>query len=217
MRRRARGFTLFEVLAAVLILGLFYAVLASSAIQGLRAEGTSRRRLQASLLADRQLSELEAQAMTGGVPEIGHWEQEEGDFRVSVDVSPFDLSLLLGDDEEPGSATRAARADAGESLLNLPQEGAQSFLRTLDVRVSWAEGIDEQHVQRTSFAYDVAAAAPLFETVGGDEASEEVGGGAEGEEAEVGGSGEATPSRSGGSGNEGIRMIERALRELQGR
>ena len=52
------GFTLIEVLAAVALLGILYAVLARVAIEGLRAEGDSERRLEASLLADERVNDL---------------------------------------------------------------------------------------------------------------------------------------------------------------
>jgi prepilin-type N-terminal cleavage/methylation domain-containing protein len=67
MRRelRERGFTLFEVMAAVLVLGMLYAVLANAAMQGLQSEGETRRRLQASLIADRALAEIETQLALG--------------------------------------------------------------------------------------------------------------------------------------------------------
>ncbi len=58
MRRAERGLTLLEVLAAVAVLGLLYTVLASAAVQGLRSEGESRRRLEASLLMDEQLVQI---------------------------------------------------------------------------------------------------------------------------------------------------------------
>ena len=57
MKRPTDGFTLLEVLAAVAILGIWFVVLASVGIQGLRAEGTNERRIRASLLADTILSE----------------------------------------------------------------------------------------------------------------------------------------------------------------
>ena len=65
---RQRGFTLLEVLAAVAILGILYVVLADVAMQGLLSEGRSRRRLEASLLADQALSDIEIEMASGGPP-----------------------------------------------------------------------------------------------------------------------------------------------------
>jgi len=154
-----RGFTLFEVMAAVIVLGLLYTLLASTAVQGLRAEGTSRRRLEASLLADEYLSNLEGIIAVGGTPEIGSAQEEAGDYLISVNVTPFDPTPLLGAEyvaPEPGEASLLATTDVGD----------QGFLRTVEVAVSWIEGIDEYSVRRTTFAYDIAAAEPFFQVEG---------------------------------------------------
>ena len=76
--RKKRGFTLLEVLAAVAILSIWFIVLMGSAIQGLRAEGVSKRRLEAAMIADRKLSELEAASLGGTVPEATDDVSEEG-------------------------------------------------------------------------------------------------------------------------------------------
>ena len=55
--RRLQAFTMLEVLAAVSVLAIVYLVLANVAIEGLRAEGESMRRLEASLIADELLSD----------------------------------------------------------------------------------------------------------------------------------------------------------------
>ena len=64
MRISDGGFTLIEVLGAVAILAILYTTLATVAIRGLRSEGESRRMLEASLLADWQLSEFELELET---------------------------------------------------------------------------------------------------------------------------------------------------------
>jgi prepilin-type N-terminal cleavage/methylation domain-containing protein len=55
-RPAQNGFTLLEVLAAVAILSIWFIVIAGTSVQGLRAEGESRRRLEAGQMADRILS-----------------------------------------------------------------------------------------------------------------------------------------------------------------
>ena len=65
------GFTLIEVLGAVAVLAILYTVLASVAIQALRAEGESRRRMEASLLIGEHMAALEAAIALGGVPDVG--------------------------------------------------------------------------------------------------------------------------------------------------
>ena len=91
-RRGHAGFTLIEVLAAVALLGILYSVLARVAIEGLRAEGESERRLEASLLADERLS-----AVIGPpLPPLGHVETTEGDFKIAIDVTPFQMPTQWG-------------------------------------------------------------------------------------------------------------------------
>jgi prepilin-type N-terminal cleavage/methylation domain-containing protein len=136
------GFTLLEVLAAVAVLGILYVVLADVAIQGLRAEGRSRLRLEASLVADRRLSDLEIAIEAGGVPEFGATEDEEDLFRVATEVRPFAIPLPPGID--------ADRAAPGEALASL---------REIELTVTWLEGEDEQSVRRTTYAFDRAAVA----------------------------------------------------------
>jgi prepilin-type N-terminal cleavage/methylation domain-containing protein len=149
-----RGFTLLEVLAAVAVLGFTVTMLARGAIQGMRYEGDASRRLAASLIADRALFEVESALAQGTLPEVGHKESEEGgdEFRLSLDVAPLDpaalgiAALFTGPPSEAGAAPPAALAAAPQLLL-------------VTVQVAWTEGLTEQAVTRTSFAYDASAAA----------------------------------------------------------
>jgi prepilin-type N-terminal cleavage/methylation domain-containing protein len=151
MNRRSpshSAFTLLEVLAAVAILGVLYVVLADVAIQGLRAEGRSRRRMEASLVADRALSEIEIEIEAGGVPEFGHLPETEEDlFRIAVEVRPYSIPLLGG------------AADAGSDTAAPSEGGALASLREIEVTVTWDEGVDELQVVRTTYAFDAAAAS----------------------------------------------------------
>jgi prepilin-type N-terminal cleavage/methylation domain-containing protein len=156
MNRRSRprsAFTLLEVLAAVAILGVLYVVLADVAIQGLRAEGRSRRRMEASLVADRALSEIEIEIEAGGVPELGRLpETEEDMFRIAVEVRPYSIPLVGG------------TADAGSDTGSPSEGGALASLREIELTVTWDEGVDELQVVRTTYAFDAAgASSQLFE------------------------------------------------------
>jgi type II secretory pathway pseudopilin PulG len=93
--RRDGAFTLLEVMAAVLVLGMLYAVLATAAIRGLRSEGESKRRIEASLLADHWLSDLEIQLALGQVPEKGAQQEEIESYVVSTNVTPFDPTAMM--------------------------------------------------------------------------------------------------------------------------
>jgi prepilin-type N-terminal cleavage/methylation domain-containing protein len=166
-RAASPGFTLFEVMAAVLVLGILYSVLATSAIEGLRAEGESRRRLEASLLADDHLIGIESGFESGDFPEVGVEEREADGYRVSVEVSPFDITPYLGEDflEEPSE-------ERSESLLSPPDRPEESLLRTVDVVVRWDEPEGEHEVRRRTLAYDQTTVLGLLpeEQPGGDAA-----------------------------------------------
>jgi prepilin-type N-terminal cleavage/methylation domain-containing protein len=175
-RKRSAGFTLLEVLAAVAVLGLVYSVLATAAIQGLRAEGDAGRRLRASLLADQRITDIEAQVALGQTPEIGETESEEDEFVVRTIVEPLDLDI--GDtkaskratdrlDRAVGARPKAGKDETGKgeasTLLHPAGASKQPLLRRIDLRVTWAEGDAEQSVRRTSFGLDMVAAAPMIE------------------------------------------------------
>jgi prepilin-type N-terminal cleavage/methylation domain-containing protein len=205
--RARRGFTLFEVMAAVIVLGLLYSLLASSAIGGLRAEGTSRRRLEASLLADQTLYELEGQILLGSLPEIGSSEEELDEYFVTVNVQPFDPTPFLPQETEE-------RDEPTRSLLDPPANADESLLRILEVVVSWSEGLDEYRVVRTTFAYDVAAVAPLLgslDTSGGGGSGPD---GADGADEAGRGSGGST-GQGRGSQPGGSTMDERVRKMLE--
>lgn len=164
MRRAERGFTLLEVLAAVAILGILYTTLVGVAMQGLQAEGTSRRRLEASLIADRQLAELDLQLDTGVVPPIGEEDTEQGDFRITLSVEPFDLVLPGLEDERGQNAPLLSDVTADKTTP----------LRVIRIVVSWPEGDVEQQVVRTTFGFDAStvdlnALAPQTPGQEGDE------------------------------------------------
>jgi len=180
---RRDAFTLLEVMAAVLILGLLYAVLAEAAIRGLRSEGVSRRKVEASLIADRFLSDLEAQLALGQIPKSGQEEQSVDVYRVGISVQPFDPTPILdtiekiekerGIDrkprmqksEEQNSMEVGAQnpgATPTEDLLAPPRTGQEGRLRRIDVSVTWQDGEREEHVSRTTFAFDTSGLEQLF-------------------------------------------------------
>lgn len=172
MRREAfrhDGFTLLEVLAAVAVLGLVYTLLGTAATEGLRAEGDARRRLEASLLADRLVTEIEAQVAMGQAPEIGVTENEEGDFLVSIEVKPLDLAIGETKASKRASERLARAVGAAKpteevgSLLVPSGPTKQALLRRADVTVTWADGTTDRSVRRATYALDTVAAAPLIE------------------------------------------------------
>lgn len=169
-----RGFTLLEVLAAVAILAISYSQLGASGIQGLQQEGEARRRIEASLLADSVLTEIESSLETGIAPPIGQDEREEEGFRIAIAIDAFTLVLP---EEEGDGGHRIAQAKSrlggdagappappvGPSLLG-GDEGSQPPLRRIVVRVAWDEGFGERVVTRVTYGLDAEAASA---TIGG--------------------------------------------------
>ena len=150
--RACRGFSLLEVMAATALLGLLYAVLGRVAIQGLGAAGESMRRMEASLLADQVLSDLEIEMSLGTAPPIGEREYEEGAWLVRVRVAAFD----------PPLAAVTSEGDKGPGPLFSTTAGpAASPLRSVEVEVSWIEGAAERSVSRTTYALDLTGIQAL--------------------------------------------------------
>ena len=145
--RSKSGFTLLEVMAAVALLAILYTVLARVAIEGLRGENDSQRRLEAALLADARIAESFTALSSGFVlPDFGHKESAEGDFTLALDVTPFIPPAEWGLGESAGAAPGLfAPAPGGP--------GAQA-LRTVQLTVSWLEGAEKRQISRTIYLLD---------------------------------------------------------------
>ena len=174
---RGGGFTLLEVLAAVAILGIAYITLGSTGIQGLQHEGEARRRLQASLIADAVIAEIESQLEAGVAPPLGQDEREVDGFTIAIEVTPFTIDVpeeAEGSGQRLGNArSRLGGADAqeqqpvieGPSLLGGGKGPNVSPLRKIDARVVWTEGVGERSVSRTTFGLDREAAGPTIDAI----------------------------------------------------
>lgn len=173
MRSEARargGFTLLEVLAAVAILAVAYSQLGASGIQGLQNEGEARRRIEASLVADDVLTDLESGIESGTVPPLGENEREQDGKRIKVAVEPYTLALPDEDAAEGGHRIGAAKSRLGGDAGAAPQpaagpsllggdKGTQPALRRIVVQVAWDEGFGERVVTRVTYALDGEAAS----------------------------------------------------------
>jgi hypothetical protein len=169
MRRAESGLTLLEVLGAVALLAIVYITLAGAAMEGLRQEGESRRRLEASLLADERMADLELALAAGTLPPIGRSEEQVEAYTVVTEVRPFEpppppSPAEAARDGEPDERPSPLHPKRGAiSLFAPPGAGAQPALRTLDIVVRWTEGIDAREVRRTTWAVDAAAAQVILE------------------------------------------------------
>jgi len=148
MRRIRAAFTLLEVMAAVAVVAIVFSTLARVASEGLRSQGISKRRLEASLLVDSHLAEIEIQLASGIAPEIGESEIEEGPFLIIVRVTSFDIASAIpksgyGDVDPIIEATLAGVL--GDEV---------SPVRAIEITVTWIEGLDEYSVIRNTFGID---------------------------------------------------------------
>lgn len=139
-QRSSKGFTLLEVLAATLIFVLAATVLIGTSSAGVRMAGVSATRLEASLLADAELAQIERALNAQQTPPP---EKEEADdlFAIRVLVQP---------------ALESFGNDAGDlaSILATEAPGIEAFLLRYEIRVEWLEGTLPMSVRRTTFAFD---------------------------------------------------------------
>jgi prepilin-type N-terminal cleavage/methylation domain-containing protein len=155
VRRSESGFTLLEVLAAVLLLGTVYTVLAGVAIRGLRSEGTAQRRLEASLIADQKLAAIELQIESGIFPIEGPEEEEEDIFVIAFSDEDFEIPVPLSENGQ--------KPDGGiGSLLSENTAGSGVALRRYELRIGWLEGPVEYEVVRTTYGFDSTVLAGLL-------------------------------------------------------
>jgi prepilin-type N-terminal cleavage/methylation domain-containing protein len=173
------GFTLLEVMAAVALLGAVYTVLGGAGIQGLQHEGESRRRIEASLIADQLIAGLETSIDAGTVPPVGKDERQEGVYRIATEVAPLDL--VVPDDPAPLQGLGGG-GQSGLGGSNLPAALSQSLLkgssrapspiRRITLRISWTEGWGERSVTRTTFGFDAESVQAEVSALAGIAASE---------------------------------------------
>ncbi|MFP6578866.1 MAG: type II secretion system protein [Myxococcota bacterium] len=160
MRLRDRaGFTLLEVLAAVAILGIWFVVLSSVGVQGLRAEGDSQRRFRASLLADEALADLEAEMARGAPPEADGGTHEVDDYEIRTTIDPFYLDLPTPTTSEKPSGGSAP------ALQKLVGAGGEPVLSRIRIEVSWVDGPDRRRVTRETFGLDLVPVAAALAAI----------------------------------------------------
>ncbi|MGH0034841.1 MAG: type IV pilus modification PilV family protein [Myxococcota bacterium] len=167
-RPQRAGFTLLEVLAAILIFMLTFTAFAGQFNGLLRGQGESSRRIRAALIADEELVALESQLAVGQTPVVDEQEKDQEEFRITVTVEPWLPPLQL--EPAPGTPGAESDDDAPPSLLAPTPENPDGVLRRLHVRVEWDEGIDTYAATRTTFALDREAANALLASAGLGEA-----------------------------------------------
>lgn len=170
--RRASGFTLLEVLAAVAILAMWYVVIAAMATDGLRKQGLSLRLMEASGIASRYMAEIEASTLDGSVPPLRDEETEEGDFIVHIFIVPFGFGVTNNQTVDPGRVGGKQGSPDLKTLLKSKMPGMNRHLVSINVKVSWEEGQDQRSVRRTSYAFNLAEARNAYQSKDAKEAAE---------------------------------------------
>jgi type II secretory pathway pseudopilin PulG len=147
---RSAGFTLIEVIAAVLMVGLVFGVLISWVTTNLRAVERSRRENEASQLAEQRARELQFELLQGAVPDDGTDRGEfapaagaadaEPEYGWEVTVEPYQIPLPPDSEGvEPASALFVSPGAPGIS--------EDSPLKRLSIRVYALDRDDEDLVE----------------------------------------------------------------------
>lgn len=162
LHRPRQGFTLLEVLAAVLIFTMVMTVLIGSSSETVNRVRLAATRLEANALAERELAKLEAILASQAKPPEDR-EDVLDDFVVRIYSEPA-LDDLGGSGSPGGSApsgdSLAALAGGGSGamglgpVLALEAPGIDQFLRRYEIRVEWLDGVVERGLGRTTYAFD---------------------------------------------------------------
>ena len=184
--RGERGLTLLEVLAATMIFALVMTVLVGTSSTAVHRSGLAARRLEANLLADAVVADLEIQMRKKIAPvvEQTQWTTEDEEYVVHVQNRSIEAALAapaetLADDAAgtatpvrpgPGSTQIGAGSGIGTLLAGELPEVAK-HLRQYDIEIVWIGADGPESVTRTTFAFDWQAAqleyAALFTAEGG--------------------------------------------------
>lgn len=200
-RRRARGLTLLEVLAATLIFALVMTVLIGTSTTAVHRAGLSARRLEANVVADAVVADLEIQMRKQVAPvvERTEWEVQGAteDEKYTIRLQNRTIQEALAAPAQTVADQVAAAAGNPAPVPALPAPGATRIggaggigtmlagelpevakhLRQYDIEVAWVGADGPESITRTTFAFDWEAAriefAPLFEAAGGAASDDE--------------------------------------------
>ena len=163
-RRRRHGFTLLEVLAAALIFALAVTVLIGTSSTGVHMAGVSAHRLEASLIADAELAQIEMLLNSQRTPPPAK-EETDDIYALRVLVEP---AMAPSESGQEGAGSGVGSLGA---ILATEAPGLEAFLLRYEIRVEWLEGVRPMLVRRTTFAFDwegARAALPDLFAVGSD-------------------------------------------------
>jgi hypothetical protein len=155
-RREELGLTLLEVLAAAMIFSMVMTVLIGTSSTAVHNVGVSARRLEANMVADEILTNLEIEMKQGIAPKVGENESTRDQFAIRV----FRTDLVQDPDADPVGSANATSSLALMLGPDLPE--LAKHLKQYDIEVSWIEQNGPQIVSRTTFAFDWQTAATEF-------------------------------------------------------
>ncbi len=184
VRRHARGLTLLEVLAATMIFALVMTVLVGTSTTAVHRSGVAARRLEANLLADAIVADLEIgmRKQIAPVVERTEWTTEDENYVVRVQNRSIQEALAAPAQTVADEAAAASPAPAGPGATQIGGAGIGTLLagelpevakhlRQYDIEVVWIGPDGPESLTRTTFAFDWQAAkieyAALFEGAGG--------------------------------------------------
>lgn len=169
--RRTSGLTLLEVLAAVMIFAMVMSVLVGTSSNAVHHVGLSARRLEADLVANNLVADLEIQINQDNAPPIEDDDYTDEPYSIRITTTGLGPTQS-GPASAPGFTPVSVAAGGTDEALSLLQTALPAIvghLRQYDVEVSWFERSGVQRVQRTTFAFDWQAAqtdlAPLIQAV----------------------------------------------------
>jgi prepilin-type N-terminal cleavage/methylation domain-containing protein len=170
--RARHGFTLFEVLAAALVLALVGTLTIGSMNINLGHLSDARLRLEAGRIADTALADIEATLFDGSAPPIGADETQVGSFRLQSRVTPFGMLF----DAEQTKTGDEAEATGLFAIIAKEMPGMPRHIRVIQVKVAWGAPGSSDQVERATIAFDHVGALEALEklsaSAGGEEATE---------------------------------------------
>ncbi len=143
-----------------MIFAMVMSVLIGTSTTAVHRIGLSARELEASLVADRQIADLEIQFRQKIAPTIDVEESVEGPYAIRVSSSAILRNLGVNDGKELGAL--GTSGSGLKPLLGPELPVVARHLKQYNVVVSWFEQDGVHSVNRLTFAFDWEAAAIEF-------------------------------------------------------